>query len=134
MGLLSRIFKRKELTLDDPDIGTMTFERGGWTATSPHSFPFMLGFVADESGPTLGQREFLKQLAARLPEYDAAAKEFVNAHRVDRTPIDIYAIDIGPDAELKRGRFTIEYSDEAAEIIYGTEFDDWHPAIYYEDD
>lgn len=136
MGFLTGLFSGKKVRLDDPDFGTLEFERNLWTAVPPQSsFPCMVHVVAPESGPSTYQRDFACKLKAEFHRYEELGKAFVNGLRADtRKPIDIYSVEIGPDDEIRRGQFTMEYADDDAHIVYGAWFDGWMPTRYSEDD
>ena len=137
VGLINWLFRRSRLLLarNDPDFGKIEFIQGAWRSLPLNSsFAIMISVDAGEAGPSVQQRQLLKQLVGNLASYEAQGRAFVDQHRSDHKELVIYALEIPNDDEVSRGQFTIEYADAQADTIYRAEFVDFKPRHYGEDD
>jgi len=94
----------------------------------------MIVVIAGVAGPSGLQRQFFRGMITNLAAYEAKGRAFVDRYRSDDAELSIYSLEIGNDAEVSAGEFTIEYTDAQGDIIHRAEFFDFEPRNYGADD
>ncbi|MCX7016960.1 MAG: hypothetical protein NTW86_31105 [Candidatus Sumerlaeota bacterium] len=136
--LLSRFFAKPRLTKNDPIFGQIEYERGVWAhVPQPDEKGFMVTIYALETGPSDMQRQFFEKLLTRLSDVEREAKEFMlleTRGNVDASSLDVYAIEVGGEAEVAFAWFAVELTDSQADEIHRVEFRGNRPVSYGIDD
>jgi hypothetical protein len=130
--------KRIVLRMQDPEFGTIKFERWCWASTKlPGANEFAVSVEAPESGPSELQRQFYRDLRADLAKYKERGLVYVKARThipVDVTQLHIYSIQIGTEEECRKEKFVIEFADDDAHYIHVVWFEAGQPYEYGCDD
>ena len=135
-------------SLVDPVFGKMDFDaidgQGSWVAMPGESREYMVSVDASAAGPSQEQREFFTALLARLGEHRKRAGEFIVAEHarqmkevpeiapIDTSQLRLYAVEIGGEADLRAGRFVLEFTDEDEIDVHRVGFEGSEPKRYGE--
>ena len=139
MNLFKSLLGRKEpLRISDPVFGDLTREHDLWIQTLKQSGPgYMVIVDAPESGPSLTQQAFFKEVASTLPHMERDAIEFARLHageETDMSALSIYALEIGPDSEVDARKFVMELAGPDQVLIHRVSFEAGKPTHITHDD
>lgn len=136
------IFRRqRKISLDDPVFGHIEFESHhgveSWCHIPSDPGGHMVIISAPMEGPTQAQRDFYFALREDLISRLLECKAFIKQHEgtpANLSEMNVYAVVIGAEDELRNGEFVIELSDEDASDIHRVEFKSGKPEYYGVDD
>jgi hypothetical protein len=136
MNILSKLLGKKgRAQIVDSDFGTLTFEGSLWTSKPQNSVtPFMIIVEAPATGPSEKQKEHFRTIISKFGQYEISARDFITSQSNVNRPLHVYSLIIPPDAEINRGQFVIELTNDDDSPIYRSEFINWQPNTYGEDD
>ena len=138
MSIFDGLFKKKQVELDDPVFGHLTFDHGVWTSIpTPPTSGFMITVAAPEVGPTAEQRSFFQHIRSLLPDLQKQARDYMQSRvdqSVDVSRLSVYSVEIGSVEETGRREFVLELSDEDVIVIHRVSFRADEPVDYGFDD
>lgn len=132
MSILRRLFGGKPEPINDPVLGRLDFEYGGWSRPAAKSGGVELYVIAPKSGPTENQRRFYRKLSPTLQQTIATAKRFIHEKQpnVNPTSLSRCSVEIGPDEDIARGAFALELDESEDSPVHRVEFVGGKPAAY----
>jgi hypothetical protein len=129
------------LTREDPVFGMIEFEHGVWSAVRDngiHAFGFTI--EAPESGPSQAQQRFFCRMMQERARYEEQSKAIIVSEcqsfdiPVDDASLRLYVVEIGPEAEINKGNFLLEFVEADEVVVHRVEFRGDRPYSYNMDD
>lgn len=138
MSIFPRLFgSSTEREINDPVFGRLVSEKAVWTGRAHvGGESFEIFVIAGNEGPSATQRAFFETTVGRLSGLIDTAQHFVReqTHNASLAELQLYAIEVGPDAEVAEHRFTMELSTIADHEIHRVEFKGSEAVSYSCDD